>query len=480
MAEEVLEQPPLRGMRQIGVELSAVAVMAKAIERRRSTIAKPVQEKKPASTGKNRFGKKLAALTALGRLGGSLPKPEPLEPPPLLRVVRRLRSFLKRSGETLPELFAKIDADGSGSVDIVEFRTGLRTIGLVFDDMSIASLLQLVDSDGDGQLESEEFCTRIGAMIEKEATQPRVVLSQLSIHLQAKRTTPQALFDELDTDGTGDLDAAEFQAVLAHIGVYVSEHAASRAMAALDVDGDGTLETKELAQAVEEYQRQRRVWSATVLGNLLDYVKKTKLSVQRVFAHVDADGSGNLDVQELQEAMLKLGQDLSELDVEEIMYELDLEGDSLVIATSQFLDNLKKFEAERCGDTTRCLALFEKYDDDKSGSLDRVEVALLAGEMGLETQVQDQTFLSNLIDDIENARRSGRQQEVGGQGQENEEEDEEEEEASDGNVSYEEFLPWFLSVGRSYLPRPHYAAALDMEELSQEQLDELFDKIDRI
>ena len=83
MAEEVLEQPPLRGMRQIGVELSAVAVMAKAIERRRSTIAKPVQEKKPASTGKNRFGKKLAALTALGRLGGSLPKPEPLEPPPL-------------------------------------------------------------------------------------------------------------------------------------------------------------------------------------------------------------------------------------------------------------------------------------------------------------------------------------------------------------------------------------------------------------
>ena len=69
--------------------------------------------------------------------------------------------------------------------------------------------------------------------------------------------------------------------------------------------------------AVLAHQRQRRVFATTVLGNICDYVRKTNTSIVRVFSRMDADGSGDLDVIELQAALLKMGQDLSELEVEE-------------------------------------------------------------------------------------------------------------------------------------------------------------------
>ena len=471
---------------QAALAFHAVASFASTIEHRRGTIKNAAADERRKSSRNQRLKKKVgnavAAAVHMGKLSSVSSESKKLQQArdaaaklAVLQVVRRLDGFLKRSRTTLAELFTQIDTDGSGSVDVKEFRLGLRSVGLLFDDISIESLLTLVDTDGDGQLEKDEFCARIGAMIDEEATTPAAVLSRLCIYLRANRTTAQALFEELDTDGTGDLDSAELRTVLAHIGVDVSLEAAEKAMKALDVDGDGTLETQELAQAVEEFQRQRRVWAATVLGNLLDYVKKTKLSVQRIFARVDIDGSGNLDVLELQEAMLKMGQALSELEVELMMQELDIEGDTLV--TSLFLDKLKQFESERVADTAKCEALFAKYDDDHSGTLDREEVALLAAEMGLESQVQDPAFLTKLIDDIESARRQ-QALEQEGEGDDQKEGEGEEEEESDGSVSYEEFLPWFLSAGRSYLPRPSYTSVATMDDLSEEALNDLFEKID--
>ena len=437
----------------------AIASMAALISQR---SGKKVQQK-AAAQATSQAGSRWQRVKALSRIM-ILVAPRQMKPQ-VRQVVQRLDGYMKRSGQTLAELFAQIDMDGSGSVDIIEFRLGLRSLGLLFDDLSIEALLKVVDTDGDGQLEAHEFCARVHALIEQEATRPQVILTQLCFYLRNNRVTAQALFDEMDTDGTGDFDAAEFQRVLNHIGVEVSDKAAMTAMAALDKDGDGTLETKELAQAVEEFQRQRRVWAAKVLGGIGDYVKKTKLSVQRVFSRVDLDGSGNLDVLELQEALLKLGQSLSELEVEEMMHELDMVGET--VTTSLFLDKLKQFEAERAAATAKCADLFAKYDDDNSGTLERDELALLAADMGLGPQLQDPAFLAKLISDIENVRVLHDQDQAQGA-----------EEAGDGAVSFAELLPWFLCVGRSYLPPPSYAATENMEDLSEEGLSKLFERID--
>ena len=89
--------------------------------------------------------------------------------PVLRRILQRLDSFMKRSGLTLAELFAQIDMDGSGEVDVVEFRMGLASLGLLFDDASIGALVEAADTDGDGQLDAHEFCTRMETLLEQEA-----------------------------------------------------------------------------------------------------------------------------------------------------------------------------------------------------------------------------------------------------------------------------------------------------------------------
>ena len=46
------------------------------------------------------------------------------------------------------------------------------------------------------------------------------------------------------------------------------------------------------------------------------------------------------------------------------------------------------------------------------------------------------------------------------------------------SVSFESFLSWFLNIGRSYLPPPHYPAAVELSPPPEEQLRELFDSMD--
>ena len=49
---------------------------------------------------------------------------------------------------------------------------------------------------------------------------------------------------------------------------------------------------------------------------------------------------------------------------------------------------------------------------------------------------------------------------------------------SDGLVSYEELLAWFLDVGRSYLPKPVYKSVQELEHPTPEELRVLFDTMD--
>ena len=151
------------------------------------------------------------------------------------------------------------------------------------------------------------------------------------------------------------------------------------------------------------------------------------------------------------------------------MHELDAGEDS--VTTTHFLDKLKQFESERIAATAKCAELFAKYDSNGSGALDRDEVGLLAGEMGLGEQVQDPAFLSKLITDIEGMRRKLAEREDREQPQDNEE-------AGDGSVSCDELLLWFLCEGRSYLPPPSYPAFKNLDEMSEEELSSLFDQID--
>ena len=119
----------------------------------------------------------------------------------LLSSVRRIYCWAKRTSSTVEELFAKIDIDGSGSVDVKEFRSGMSLLGLKFDDRELGVLVEHMDESGDGVLDTGEFCLKMTEMLEAEATSGSSILSTFCHYLHTSGETAAKLFGELDADG---------------------------------------------------------------------------------------------------------------------------------------------------------------------------------------------------------------------------------------------------------------------------------------
>ena len=109
-----------------------------------------------------------------------------------------------------------------------------------------------------------------------------VVLNKYNA-LSIRDTTADALFAELDADGSGEMDAPELRAALGSLGLALSATAMENVMRELDGDGGGTLSVHEVAERVEAFHRQRRAFAARALGGVLGEVNRKKLSVGRLF-----------------------------------------------------------------------------------------------------------------------------------------------------------------------------------------------------
>jgi len=114
-----------------------------------------------------------------------------------------------------------------------------------------------------------------------------------------------------------------------------------------------------------------------------------------VFREIDADGSGFLDVQEIKEMAIRLGQPLPDDRVKSIFDSMDKNGDGKVNA-EEFME---WFEAEETKAGIRSyfhrktLQIFDEIDTDMSGYIDRRELADVTVRLGQE-------FSEKKIDEI--------------------------------------------------------------------------------
>ena len=59
-----------------------------------------------------------------------------------------------------------MDADQSGSLSYDEFRNGLKDFGMELQDSEVASLLKMLDANGDGELSLQEFSAIVKGELE--------------------------------------------------------------------------------------------------------------------------------------------------------------------------------------------------------------------------------------------------------------------------------------------------------------------------
>ena len=408
-------------------------------------------------------------------------------------AVSRIGNWLKRSGKQLADLFTKIDTDGSGDFDVTEFRAGMLSIGLTFNDETIHALMSYMDTDGGGSIDTQEFVQKMDKFVDEQLCSATAVLAELCEYLDRSGETIAEICKRNDKDGSGDLSVREFHEVLTRVGITLKLQQARDVMTELDMDHAGELEltTAELSARLASYRRRRRAFAAKVLSGVFAYIKKTNASATRIFARVDTNGTGDLDLLEFQEALLRMGQQLTRDEVREVMSELDLDN-SGSIGVSEFLDKLKQAENMRAADMRKVKTLFDQADSDGSGFLDVQEVGIVAKQMGLGEQIQNPAFVTSMLAEMEAGRfviadgtkvtassnkvlqthrsvveSAGSSGGSGGSG-----------EPHDGQVDYEEFIEWYFEIGKSYLDRPTFKVQPNLTAPSEKELAELFAHID--
>ena len=137
------------------------------------------------------------------------------------KMYREMERMIYRQAEDAKELtetFKMIDADGSGEVDKAEFEAAFSQGGALgqkarkmFSQVrqggapSWEDVLAVLDADASGTVSWDEIVAFI-KQIEKE--------HDIKISQKDKKAI-KAAFEQVDADGSGDIDKAEFEAAVA-------------------------------------------------------------------------------------------------------------------------------------------------------------------------------------------------------------------------------------------------------------------------
>ncbi|WPN62003.1 XopAW family type III secretion system calcium-binding effector [Pseudomonas sp. P9_35] len=174
-----------------------------------------------------------------------------------------------RSQQFQKELLSKLDSDGDGSVNQEELSTALSQKS---DDGILVSLSDNfgdLDSDGSGDLSSEEMAAMAPPPPPPRDQAPNTELAD-------------ALLSVLDTDGDGVVSSDELSNGLASTG---SDADSQQVFSALDKNEDGTVSLDELA------------------ASLAPPPPPQQASSEELFSQLDADGDATVTASELSSAL---------------------------------------------------------------------------------------------------------------------------------------------------------------------------------
>ncbi|PSC74754.1 Calmodulin [Micractinium conductrix] len=145
------------------------------------------------------------------------------------------------------------DKDGSGSIDMVELRGVLKSLGQYPTPVELADLLQRMDANGNGVVDFDEFAEAMLGQAKDEETEQQL-------------REVQEVFALFDADGSGLLSVGELQRALRILGVRLSRPEAELLMQEVDADGDGEISCDELLQYVLSLDEEGDVEAGTAGG----------------------------------------------------------------------------------------------------------------------------------------------------------------------------------------------------------------------
>lgn len=170
--------------------------------------------------------------------------------------VEQVRSKVKAASMTgagmdWQKMFEDADSDGSGYLEFPEFLKMLRRVAHLppdkVSDQDVKQMVDYMDDDRNGQIECQEFMNFLNQENITASGESTTMKFAASINkaMQKSGARMMDIFNKIDKDGSGELDEGEFLEALTMMGVKTSEAEVTLLMAAVDVDGGGTITADE-------------------------------------------------------------------------------------------------------------------------------------------------------------------------------------------------------------------------------------------
>lgn len=221
-----------------------------------------------------------------------------------LKIAAIVRAcFCDQTEEDLSEAFDCFDATQSGSISKDELREAMPFLGENIQEADINKLFELVDRDGTGEIDFEEFCTLVKAMHPKDG-QTDLSAALSGMFSNAAEGAGGWLSSSADGVGTG----GTFSALSSGASLNVSILSMRQAGLAMD----------RMKQAGAKDERAAALCEAF-------YSDQSTEQLRRSFDLLDADQSGCLDKGELKQ-LLPLLEETPEDQIDDLFKAIDKDG----------------------------------------------------------------------------------------------------------------------------------------------------------
>ena len=176
-------------------------------------------------------------------------------------------------------MFRKFDIDKDDALTQFEFSLAAQALGRDMVPIQVQLAFQLCDTDKNGAISVEEFCTWWLAEVRAPVEQRTVSRSWFArkpgqMDVVQERELAMRAFSQFDTDGNGSLDANEFKLLTRLTGSNLSDADVAALMRQIDTDNNNVITFDEFYIWLTTHTDERHTVLHQVRRNVDNFARK--------------------------------------------------------------------------------------------------------------------------------------------------------------------------------------------------------------
>ena len=245
-------------------------------------------------------------------------------------TVKKLERFCTEKSVNLEAKVQEVDPRDTKVLTKDDFVRVLQKIGFAMNPIESQTFCDEIAKSKEGFLDLRYLLQKLPKP--KALMELPVIYDKIKNYIKTSRQTITQVFAKFDKNGDGNLGPYEFSQALSAMGVSnLSSTEISLLIQDLDKDKDGMISVPEFADKLGmSIDLVQTAVSHEFFRKISRFLKNQGQTIQEFFRKYDYDGNNALSKQELSKMLAILKLDLSQMDIEKLYSEIDVNRDGRV------------------------------------------------------------------------------------------------------------------------------------------------------